>query len=114
VARARSACWIASSSAWAAGSRRETDSLWVRATTTPPRNTAAPTGTARSSRRSEEHTSELQSRFDLVCRLLLEQKNDELRDGGEPVVVHLPAGERLGKLAVPVAHDVYRQRAPPA
>src|SRR5699024_11223002 len=24
--------------------------------------------------RSEEHTSELQSRFDLVCRLLLEQK----------------------------------------
>src|SRR5699024_11668016 len=25
--------------------------------------------------RSEEHTSELQSRFDLVCRLLLEQIN---------------------------------------
>src|SRR5699024_11873136 len=25
--------------------------------------------------RSEEHTSELQSRFDLVCRLLLEHKN---------------------------------------
>src|SRR5699024_12883471 len=25
--------------------------------------------------RSEEHTSELQSRFDLVCRLLLETKN---------------------------------------
>src|SRR5699024_11957702 len=25
-------------------------------------------------KRSEEHTSELQSRFDLVCRLLLEQK----------------------------------------
>src|SRR5699024_12033670 len=30
-----------------------------------------PTG----SPRSEEHTSELQSRFDLVCRLLLEKKN---------------------------------------
>src|SRR5207249_12132358 len=34
--------------------------------------------TARTSRstspRSEEHTSELQSRFDLVCRLLLEKK----------------------------------------
>src|SRR5699024_12570508 len=29
-----------------------------------------PTSTAR----SEEHTSELQSRFDLVCRLLLEKK----------------------------------------
>src|SRR3989440_870764 len=27
-------------------------------------------------RRSEEHTSELQSRSDLVCRLLLEKKND--------------------------------------
>src|SRR5437868_462489 len=30
-------------------------------------------GTA--TKRSEEHTSELQSRFDLVCRLLLEKKN---------------------------------------
>src|SRR5437868_9666025 len=28
----------------------------------------------RPSRRSDEHTSELQSRFDLVCRLLLEKK----------------------------------------
>src|SRR5437868_11240440 len=28
----------------------------------------------RSQTRSEEHTSELQSRFDLVCRLLLEKK----------------------------------------
>src|SRR5699024_11882177 len=27
--------------------------------------------------RSEEHTSELQSRFDLVCRLLLEKKNGD-------------------------------------
>src|SRR5699024_11568666 len=26
-------------------------------------------------KRSEEHTSELQSRFELVCRLLLEKKN---------------------------------------
>src|SRR6266513_3771511 len=29
-----------------------------------------------SHRRSEEHTSELQSRFDLVCRLLLEKKKN--------------------------------------
>src|SRR5699024_11857419 len=29
--------------------------------------------------RSEEHTSELQSRFDLVCRLLLEKKNKDNR-----------------------------------
>src|SRR5438067_7471853 len=28
--------------------------------------------------RSEEHTSELQSRFELVCRLLLEKKNDKV------------------------------------
>src|SRR5207249_8216879 len=32
-------------------------------------------GAPRHIRRSEEHTSELQSRFDLVCRLLLETKN---------------------------------------
>src|SRR5699024_5686533 len=29
--------------------------------------------------RSEEHTSELQSRFDLVCRLLLEKKNNNTK-----------------------------------
>src|SRR5699024_11229379 len=29
--------------------------------------------------RSEEHTSELQSRFDLVCRLLLEKKKTKKR-----------------------------------
>src|SRR5207247_3487151 len=28
--------------------------------------------------RSEEHTSELQSRVDLVCRLLLEKKKDQI------------------------------------
>src|SRR5437868_9849611 len=28
-------------------------------------------------KRSEEHTSELQSRFDLVCRLLLEKKKEK-------------------------------------
>src|SRR5699024_12121468 len=30
--------------------------------------------------RSEEHTSELQSRFDLVCRLLLEKKKKQQRN----------------------------------
>src|SRR5207249_12008310 len=30
-------------------------------------------------KRSEEHTSELQSRFDLVCRLLLEKKKTHRR-----------------------------------
>src|SRR5437868_12987210 len=31
--------------------------------------------------RSEEHTSELQSRFDLVCRLLLEKKKRKMISG---------------------------------
>src|SRR5436309_7307878 len=31
-------------------------------------------------KRSEEHTSELQSRENLVCRLLLEKKNIQIRD----------------------------------
>src|SRR5690606_41071824 len=34
----------------------------------------SPSGTVLSTRRSEEHTSELQSRENLVCRLLLEKK----------------------------------------
>src|SRR5437868_12781567 len=33
---------------------------------------------ARAVDRSEEHTSELQSRFDLVCRLLLEKKKPQI------------------------------------
>src|SRR5438270_9718987 len=34
----------------------------------------------RSCRRSEEHTSELQSQSNLVCRLLLEKKNKTISD----------------------------------
>src|SRR5699024_11369970 len=34
--------------------------------------------------RSEEHTSELQSRFDIVCRLLLEKKKLIKREGHDP------------------------------
>src|SRR5256885_5025640 len=34
--------------------------------------------TKQSATRSEEHTSELQSPCNLVCRLLLEKKNDDL------------------------------------
>src|SRR5689334_24241492 len=36
-------------------------------------------GRARQLLRSEEHTSELQSQFHLVCRLLLEKKKKNLR-----------------------------------
>src|SRR3712207_7230695 len=42
-----------------------------RATSSPARGASTP-----STRRSEEHTSELQSRQYLVCRLLLEKKNN--------------------------------------
>src|SRR2546428_8321646 len=35
--------------------------------------------------RSEEHTSELQSRSDLVCRLLLEKKKGDRRHGLHPL-----------------------------
>src|SRR5437868_8731424 len=34
--------------------------------------------------RSEEHTSELQSRFDLVCRLLLEKKKNKIQTISRP------------------------------
>src|SRR5699024_11819378 len=39
-----------------------------------PGNSLNSSGTPIHGLRSEEHTSELQSRFDLVCRLLLEKK----------------------------------------
>src|SRR5256886_5836410 len=41
----------------------------------PPRKTEMP-GESDDLRRSEEHTSELQSQSNLVCRLLLEKKNN--------------------------------------
>src|SRR5437870_8113008 len=40
---------------------------------------AAPTPAAAGLVRSEEHTSELQSRGHLVCRLLLEKKKDDCK-----------------------------------
>src|SRR5207249_12314630 len=45
----------------------------------PARTAEDPRSPGRSSAagRSEEHTSELQSRFDLVCRLLLEKKKNK-------------------------------------
>src|SRR2546428_4983148 len=47
------------------------------------------------SSRSEEHTSELQSRSDLVCRLLLEnkKKNDYLVDSSHSSVVGTATAE---------------------
>src|SRR5207249_9652771 len=50
-------------------SRPASSSAFQQRSATPSVLAASPSGT-----RSEEHTSELQSRFDLVCRLLLEKK----------------------------------------
>src|SRR5438046_8274042 len=47
------------------------------------RTNSRPIGKPRASTRSEEHTSELQSLTNLVCRLLLEKKNERgYRDFG--------------------------------
>src|SRR5204863_9629151 len=62
------------------------DGHWATIDARPPQGHSLFTATATSARavdlympeelrRSEEHTSELQSRRDLVCRLLLEKKN---------------------------------------
>src|SRR6266436_7997118 len=56
-----------------AGSRVRSASLRTGARWPVPRRKSARTR-ARNSSRSEEHTSELQSRLHLVCRLLLEKK----------------------------------------
>src|SRR2546429_4794250 len=44
----------------------------------------------RLARRSEEHTSELQSRLHLVCRLLLEKKNTNPLTHPRDVTTHTP------------------------
>src|SRR5437868_9496867 len=49
--------------------------------------------------RSEEHTSELQSRFELVCRLLLEKKNKK----GKRII---PVDRK--RLAPPSTHGHHR------
>src|SRR3712207_7693925 len=54
--------------------------------TTAPAPPSPPAASCRGSSRSEEHTSELQSRQYLVCRLLLEKKKDLKMK--RPVSVH--------------------------
>src|SRR5438105_15448801 len=55
------------------------DALPISARSGCPDSRSAPrlAGRTRTSPRSEEHTSELQSRVDLVCRLLLEKKKKQ-------------------------------------
>src|SRR2546429_6949282 len=75
---------------------------------------------ARRRGRSEEHTSELQSRLHLVCRLLLEKKNDNILRALH--AAHLPThhasplprftASRLSSRAR-LIHTSRLQRAPP-
>src|SRR2546430_8589187 len=59
---------------------------------------AQPASAAASSRRSEEHTSELQSQSNLVCRLLLEKKTRGGGRAGGPFTATLPRrGERTAQ-----------------
>src|SRR6266566_687720 len=51
------------------------------------------TGIVRSTGRSEEHTSELQSPCNLVCRLLLEKKNEDLMNA--PPTTTLDSGAEI-------------------
>src|SRR5207249_7625751 len=72
--------WASTRKRWTAA---RTSSRWGCATgsTTArwsPRSAGLRTSSGTS--RSEEHTSELQSRFDLVCRLLLEKKKKKKKD----------------------------------
>src|SRR5207249_5396520 len=59
--------------------------------------------------RSEEHTSELQSRFDIVCRLLLEKKNQPREPRYEPQEYRSPRG-RNADVVAPAAVMRVRQR----
>src|SRR5438309_5588396 len=52
-------------------------------------------GTQQVTQRSEEHTSELQSQFHLVCRLLLEKKNYALANPGKQFILTTPTQESI-------------------
>src|SRR5689334_24129945 len=51
--------------------------------------------------RSEEHTSELQSQFHLVCRLLLEKKKHSSGGADRPAPARLHVGQRDGAAGLP-------------
>src|SRR5439155_2342593 len=68
---------------------------------TPPERARPPCGFAPS--RSEEHTSELQSRGHLVCRLLLEKKKKIVEQGLRNLIEHTDTLK--AKAAVSRKHD---------
>src|SRR5438067_9864692 len=57
-------------------------------------------------RRSEEHTSELQSRFDLVCRLLLEKKKNNIANSSRRLsCCHSPVFGRSALFVIRKSND---------
>src|SRR4051812_49863755 len=85
--------------------------IWRRRSCATSRSTSRPPGAGRASceptspGRSEEHTSELQSHVNLVCRLLLEKKKPgQGLLGSEQVAVRLL--DALGQEIVPVVTAV--------
>src|SRR5206468_8943124 len=80
------------------------------ATMTPPSTSPCPARYFVALWRSEEHTSELQSRSDLVCRLLLEKKISGAALGRHLRCSVLPHGLRSGgplrALLFPPVHDL--------
>src|SRR5260370_23070599 len=63
---------------------------------------------ARTDLRSEEHTSELQSHLNLVCRLLLEKKNNNTR----ATAISCPASSSLYCTAQSISTTTSRQEPP--
>src|SRR2546422_5391460 len=61
---------------------------WASTTATSPSSARSASPTGSHERRSEEHTSELQSRLHLVCRLLLEKKKKQNQSLEHTTCVH--------------------------
>src|SRR5437773_9127626 len=61
---------------------------WLTPTRGPKRTPLAAAMAAPMANRSEEHTSELQSHHDLVCRLLLEKKKKNNNDSKTPEYIY--------------------------
>src|SRR3712207_7336565 len=72
----------------------------------PHRREGQPGPVPRGARRSEEHTSELQSRQYLVCRLLLEKKNKYTPSVAAFEVIHALASSHLCNTRSPLPHRV--------
>src|SRR5256886_11325794 len=81
--------------------------LAMAVTATPGTRRSAGTCTRRANR-SEEHTSELQSQSNLVCRLLLEKKNKPRQGGAQQ---NRPAGHRRrARFKAPAPLRLYGRR----